>query len=298
MNPPFPPAAPWFDAALARPAESRYASVHGARLHYRCWSMERTELPVLMLLHGFRAHARWWDFIAPFFADQYRVIAPDFSGMGDSEARAVYDSATFAADITGLLDLLELNQVTAVGHSYGGSRLLRACADAPARFKHALLVDSYVLFEHEAAPSLPRRLLGGRSYPDFASAHARYRLMPDQDAVLPFLLDYIARHALRETAAGWRWKFDPAMASTGYREPDGAALLARIDIPVDFIHAEHSAVVTAERAARTVAALRHGRGPVTIPHGQHHLMLDQPLALVSTLRALLAAPATTNRTAI
>ncbi|MES3021793.1 MAG: alpha/beta hydrolase [Pseudomonadota bacterium] len=288
----------WFDAALAKPSQSRHASVHGARLHYRCWSMERAELPVLLLLHGFRAHARWWDFIAPFFADQYRVIAPDFSGMGDSEARPAYDSGTFAADITGLLEVLGLREVTAVGHSYGGSRLLRACAAAPELFKHAVLVDSYVLFDGEAGPSLPRKLLGSRSYPDFASAYARYRLMPDQSNALPFLVDYIARHAMREAADGWRWKFDPDMPATGYREPDGAALLGAIDIPVDFIHGQHSAVVSAERAARTVAGLRRGRGPVTIPYGQHHLMLDQPLALVGTLRALLAERTINHRTSI
>lgn len=257
--------------------------------------MERGDLPVLVLLHGFRAHARWWDFIAPFFADQYRVIAPDFSGMGDSEGRAAYDSGTFAADVTGLLDVLNLAQVTAVGHSYGGSRLLRACADAPHLFKHAVVVDSFVLFDGEAGPMRPRKLLGSPGYPDFASAYRRYRLMPDQDNALPFLVDYVARRSLRETAGGWCWKFDPDMVPTGYREPDGAALLASIATPVDFIHGQHSAVVTAERAARTVAGLRHARGPITIPYGQHHLMLDQPLALVSALRALLAEPSTNHR---
>jgi pimeloyl-ACP methyl ester carboxylesterase len=288
-----PPA--WFVGALERPALSRYATVDGARLHYRCWSMERTDLPVLVLLHGFRAHARWWDFIAPFFADQYRVLAPDFSGMGDSDSRSAYDPGTFAADVTGLLDVLGLGPVIAAGHSYGGSRLLRACADRPDLFAHAILIDSYVLFEGEAGPSLPRKLLGTRSYPDLATALARYRLMPEQSEALPFLVDYIAGHALRLAEDGWRWKFDPAMPSTGYREPDGDALLARITVPVDFVHGQHSAVVSAERALRTVAGLPRGRGPVTIPFGQHHLMLDQPLALVSTLRALLAKPHLSSR---
>ncbi|MES2898960.1 MAG: alpha/beta hydrolase [Pseudomonadota bacterium] len=285
----------WFDAALARPAESRRADVHGARLHYRCWSMERTDLPVLMFLHGYRAHARWWDFIAPFFMDQYRVIAPDFSGMGDSEWRKEYSATTFANDITGLADVLGLQNLTAVGHSYGGSRLLRACSMRPGLFRHAVVVDSYILFEGEEGPSLPRKLLGSRAYSDFDSAYSRYRLMPEQDIALPFLVDHLARHAMQRADDGWRWKFDPAMEATGYREKDGASLLASVTNPVDFIHAQDSRVVSAERAARTMTCLRHGRGPIVIPHGQHHLMLDQPVALVATLRALLAAP-TTSRT--
>ncbi|MES2258557.1 MAG: alpha/beta hydrolase [Pseudomonadota bacterium] len=285
--PALPEPAPWFTRALANPGESHHVMVHGARLHYRCWSMEHDERPVLMLLHGFRAHARWWDFIAPFFAASYRVIAPDFSGMGDSAWRASYGADTFAADITGLIDALNIGPVTAAGHSYGGSRLLRACAARPDLFNRALVIDSFILFENEPGPAL-RKLLGSRSYPDFASARTRYRLMPDQDNALPYLVDYIASHALREVEDGWRWKFDPGMPATGYREQDGAALLNSIAVPVDFIHAEHSTVVSAERAARTVTHLRDGRGPVTIPHGQHHLMLDQPLALVGAMRALLA----------
>ena len=41
-------------------------------------------------------------------------------------------------------------------------------------------------------------------------------------------------------------------------------------------------------AERIVACLRHGRGPIVIPQAHHYLMLDQPLALVAALRALLA----------
>jgi len=34
-------------------------------------------------------------------------------------------------------------------------------------------------------------------------------------------------------------------------------------------------------------ALFEGRGPVVIPEAGHHLMMDQPLALVASLRSLL-----------
>jgi pimeloyl-ACP methyl ester carboxylesterase len=37
-----------------------------------------------------------------------------------------------------------------------------------------------------------------------------------------------------------------------------------------------------------VAALPDASGPIVIPNGYHHLMFDQPIALISTLRALLA----------
>ncbi|WP_076590838.1 alpha/beta fold hydrolase [Herminiimonas arsenitoxidans] len=290
----------WYRTANRQPGISAKVEVDGIELHYLSWqsddteSKEDTAKPVLLFLHGFRAHAHWWDFIAPFFTDNYRVLAMDFSGMGDSGHRTQYDLDTFAADITGLIEALDIGPVIGVGHSYGGSRLLRACAERPDLFQHAVVIDSYILFSGDTPPSMPHKLLGTRTFSDFNEACARYHLMPEQPAALAFLVDHIARHALRKVDGGWRWKFDPDMPATGYREQDGEGMLSWIRTPVDYICGEYSTVVSAERAARTVKELRAApraatvRGPIAIPQGQHHLMLDQPLALISTLRALLA----------
>ena len=51
--------------------------------HYLEWG-DPSNARVMLLLHGFRGHAHWWDFVAPWFAAEYRVIAIDFGGMGDS----------------------------------------------------------------------------------------------------------------------------------------------------------------------------------------------------------------------
>ena len=63
-------------------------------------------------------------------------------------------------------------------------------------------------------------------------------------------------------------------------------------MPVDYVHAGASQVVNAERARRIVAALPHCRGLVTMPGAGHHMMLDQPLALIEVLHTLLAARGT------
>ena len=41
-------------------------------------------------------------------------------------------------------------------------------------------------------------------------------------------------------------------------------------------------------AERIVADLPDGRGPFAIPGAHHHMMIDQPLALIALLRGLLA----------
>jgi pimeloyl-ACP methyl ester carboxylesterase len=55
------------------------------------------------------------------------------------------------------------------------------------------------------------------------------------------------------------------------------------------IHGERSSVMTPESVAFTRALLPTGTACVEIAAAHHHLMLDQPLAFVAAVRALLTA---------
>lgn len=256
-----------------------------ARIHYRSWG--RRDRPVLLLLHGFRGHARWWDFIAPFFAADFRVLAADLSGMGDSGHRSSYSHDTFTEDIGIVLDHAGAQGASAVGHSFGGAQLLRACAKLPDRFERAVIVDSYLNLPGDsrfAAAMPPYRLT---TYPTQQAALARFRLLPEQPAPLAYATRHVAMHSMRETESGWRWKFDPSFTPEPFEE-DTEAMLRAIDIPVHFLLAEHSRVVARERAERITRCLQGGRPPIVLPDTHHHVMLDKPLMLVATLRALLS----------
>jgi soluble epoxide hydrolase/lipid-phosphate phosphatase len=75
--------------------------------------------PVL-LLHGFPELAySWRNQIGPVADAGFRVIAPDMRGFGNSDAPAdsqTYSVKNIVADITGLLDALELDQAVWIGH--------------------------------------------------------------------------------------------------------------------------------------------------------------------------------------
>jgi len=87
-----PPAPAWFERALAVRPETGFTTVKGARIHYLRWG-DRSK-PGLLLCHGNGAHAHWWDFIAPYFAEEWHVVAMTFSGMGESDWRERYDMDT------------------------------------------------------------------------------------------------------------------------------------------------------------------------------------------------------------
>ncbi|MES2320766.1 MAG: alpha/beta hydrolase [Pseudomonadota bacterium] len=278
----------WFAWAVAQKAQTGFVQANGVRLHYLEWNPGDTQKPVLLFVHGFRAHARWWDWIAPYFIETHRVIALDLSGMGESDRREAYSAPLLAADITAFIDARGLAGFTVVAHSYGGLTALRAASMRPELFGRVIVLDTFVIFAGAVIELDPPRLGGGPAYPNRAAARARYRLLPPQPDPLPVLIDHIAGHSMREDAEGVRWKFDSRLNGQDTHLYDGDDMLARITAPVDYVYGECSALVDAEHAQRIVAGLARARGPIVIPLGHHHLMLDQPLALVATLRALLA----------
>lgn len=249
---------------------------------------------MLLFVHGYRGHTHWWDWIAPAFTDRFRVAAVDLAGMGDSDARARYSADGFAGDVLGVLAGLAARDATIVGHSYGGTSVLCACAldsehtaESARRIRRALILDTYVRFpESDSTARQPSVVRSHRPYPSYEAARARYRLIPDQPVQNTDLLEHVARTSVRCTANGWRWRFDSQLPSAPTVE-DGPALLSRVQVPVDVIYGERSAVLDEPRAMATVAALPHGRGPFAIPEAHHHIMIDQPMPLIGLLSSLL-----------
>jgi pimeloyl-ACP methyl ester carboxylesterase len=281
------PQSTWLARALANPGVSHLADADGVPIHYLEWGSADGR-PSLLFISGYRAHVRWWDCIAPLFADRFHLVVMELSGMGDSGRRSLYTPDCFARDIVAVAKAAQLQQPIGIAHSYGGARLLRACSDLPQLCSRAIVVDSYVHFADEGpVPEYPR--IGSRRvYPTFAEARARFRLSPEQTFANTELADYVAAGSLRETEGGWTWKFDVDLPGGGPTELDGAALLSKVIIPVDYIYGEHSLVTNAARARRIVAALPQARQPIEIPDAHHHVMFDQPVATISVLQALLA----------
>jgi pimeloyl-ACP methyl ester carboxylesterase len=285
------PQSTWLRRAMANPGASRFADADGVPIHYLEWRDDETHAdtrPCLLFITGYRAHVRWWDCIAPLFADRFHVVVMELSGMGDSGRRPVYSAHNFVRDITAVVTAAKLHTPIGIGHSYGGACLLLACGEFPHLFSRAIVVDSYVHFADEGpVPQYPQSGRGS-VYPTFAAARARFRLLPEQPIANKELADYIAAGSLSETDAGWAWKFDRGLPGGGPTDLDGMAMLAQVVVPVDYVYGEHSLVANAARARRIVSGLRNARQPIEIPDAHHHIMLDQPIAMISVLQALLA----------
>jgi sigma-B regulation protein RsbQ len=76
----------------------------------------------IMFVHGFGCDQNMWRFVAPAFADRYRVVLFDLVGAGGSDPAAYdperYSSLSgYADDILQICDALHLDDVIFVGHS-------------------------------------------------------------------------------------------------------------------------------------------------------------------------------------
>jgi pimeloyl-ACP methyl ester carboxylesterase len=279
----------WLAWALERPGQSGHVPVDGRRLHYLSWGEPRPGHDTVLLIHGFRGHAHWWDAIAPYLAQDRHVVAMDLSGMGDSDPREDYPRHFASQDIIALIEGAGIGPVIGVGHSYGGSRMMRACADRPELFRRLVVCDSFVLLPDVHIPQDTSTLAPvKRHHADYLQARARYRLMPDQPTSIPEVLEHIAHHSLRHEPEGWCWKFDVRLPRGVAQEDDGRDLLPRVPCLVDIVYGEHSVVINREAAQRCVDLLPRGRGPLGMPGTYHHMMIDQPLAMIAMLRGLLA----------
>jgi pimeloyl-ACP methyl ester carboxylesterase len=284
------PAAPgWFDRTVASAPESAFVEATGARIHYLRWG-ERGRAG-LLLVHGNAAHAYWWSFIAPFLARDYNVAAMDLSGMGDSDWRQSYSMETFVTEQLAVCEHAGMfgagEPPIIVAHSFGGFVTMLAGALHGDRLGGTVIVDSPVNPPDRPGGPPKREIKPHKVYPTLAAALARFRLMPPQTCDNLYLVDWVGRRSLKPVEGGFTWKFDPAIWQR-FSIGDTAARLRATKCRIAIFRGENSILMPPEIGEYMFNLLGRAAPVVTIPEAQHHVMLDQPLALVAALRALLA----------
>jgi pimeloyl-ACP methyl ester carboxylesterase len=302
-----PPAPGWFKWAVAQEPERDFVESKGIRLEALSWG-ERGK-PGLLLVHGNSAHAEWWSPLAPYLAKEYRVTSMSLAGMGNSDWRETYSFQDFAADAeavsraTGLYD--GGRKPIYIGHSFGGGQVFYTAARYPEQMHAAILVDTGFggpppevleerkkraeLLANNPSPDRPTRV-----YPSLEKALERFRLMPPQPAENYYVLDFIARRSLKRAplpdgTQGWSWKFDPNMWEKLDRS-DGVmhgGAMPDLKVPMIHLYGDKSRIIDRRKAGEP-GFLDGKVREIEIPDSHHHVMIDQPLALVAALRTLLA----------
>jgi pimeloyl-ACP methyl ester carboxylesterase len=276
----------WFDRALEAQCDERTVEVEGCNVHYLRWG--KAGQPGLVLVHGGAANAYWWSHIAPLLGE-YCVVAVDLSGHGKSGRRDNYPRELWAREILAAADDAGIDGAPIViGHSMGGFVTIMAAAQYGDRIAGAVILDSPVRqpSKEERVGLATMTFANPKTYPDLESALARYRTVPDQPSSLPYVMDFVARNSLTEIDGGYTWSFDPVIFQKVTPRAT-ADELPRVKTRVALFRAEHG-LVTPDIGQHMYDLLGRVAPVIEIPEAHHHMMLDQPLLLVTGLRTLLA----------
>ena len=279
----------WFcDAVGSRPVESDI-DVLGASVRVRIWDRAAPgaeDAPGVVLVHGGAAHSGGWDHIAPFLARHYRVAALDLTGHGDSGRREEYGFEVWSAEVLATVEHANFARPPVlIGHSMGGWVAMASATDA-ARVAGVAAIDTPLRsLSPEQIAARDKRAFGPlKVYATQDEAVSHFRTVPDQSGSLPYVMDHVARGSLREVDGGWSWKFDPRIFGSARPTPD---LLRSVRCRAAVFRAERG-LVTTDVASDMYELFGRSAPVIELPLAGHHVMLDQPLPLVSGLLTLLA----------
>ena len=120
-------------------------SADGVRIRYEVRGKGE---PALIFVHGWCCDRSYWRRQLPYFAKKHRVVAIDLAGHGESGLnRKAWTIDGFADDVAAVAAKLGLKQVVLIGHSMGGSVIVKAAPKMPCRVLGLVAVDQFFNLE-------------------------------------------------------------------------------------------------------------------------------------------------------
>ena len=281
----------WFLDALAQKPDIKSVKIKGSKISYNCWGEKNK--PGLIFVHGGMAHADWWNFITPYFLKTHRVIAMNLGGMGDSEWRKEYSTETWGLEIEGVCKKEKLKKPIIIGHSLGGMCGVYAASIMKKNLYGLVIVDTAILPPSDKPPKFDFKIRANKIYKSLKEIKSRFRLVPGQIDALEYVMDYIAEKSIKKNKGGWTWKFDPnymkIFNSESFLERQAVYRnkLKGLKCRVAILRGEKS-VIFPGSSAKYMHELMDKKSPIiNVPEAHHHIMIDQPMALISALRSLI-----------
>jgi pimeloyl-ACP methyl ester carboxylesterase len=278
----YPPSEPWAPPQV-EPIHGTIRADDGADLHYLDWPAPEGA-PVLLMVHGRRAHAHWFDPTADHFRRYFRCICPDLRGHGDSGLNGPASIPRFAADLAMFVDHFSDRPLVLLAHSFAGRLAILARQLHGAEPSALILADAPIY--RRPGPQHFENLAKPRTYPTREEAVKRFRLMPPGHSAHPDLIRYIAERSVcekSEGAWGWRYNEDTTQLPFGIDFPDPEELdLEGFECPTLVVYGQHSILVSPDEAETVALRFRHPT-LCELQGGHHHLMLDRPSAFNEAL---------------
>lgn len=247
----------------------------GTTIYYKDWGKG----PVVTFSHGWPLCSDAWDGQMLFLSQNgFRVVAHDRRGHGrSSQASSGNDMNGYADDLAAVIETLDLNEVTLVGHSTGGGEVTRYIGrHGTKRVAAAVLIAAVppLLLKTAANPEgLPIEVFDGlrsslnkdrsQFYKDFAQMF--YGANRPGAKVSQGLLDQF-----------WLWSMQAGLKNSyesikAFSETDFKEDLKKFDVPTLVMHGEDDQIVPVKDSAKKSARLIKGAKEIYFPGRPHGL---------------------------
>jgi non-heme chloroperoxidase len=247
----------------------------GTTIYYKDWGNG----PVVVFSHGWPLSSDAWDSQMLFLAQNgFRAVAHDRRGHGrSSQASSGNDMNGYADDLAAVLESLDLNKVTLIGHSTGGGEVARYIGrHGTKRVAAAVLIAAVppIMVKSAANPEgLPMEVFDG-----LRSSLYKDRSQFYKDFALMF---YGANRPGAKVSQGildqfWLWSMQAGLKNAyecikAFSETDFTEDLKKFDVPTLVMHGEDDQIVPVKDSAKKSARLIKGAKEIYFPGRPHGL---------------------------
>jgi non-heme chloroperoxidase len=231
----------------------------------------------VVLIHGYPLSGRGWDKQVPaLLAAGYRVITYDRRGFGaSSQPAAGYDYDTFAADLSALLEHLDLREAILVGHSMGTGEVTRYLSSyGSARVAKGVLVapiPPFLLQAPDNPDGVPQSAFDGFVQAAAADAPAWMKGFLDNF----YNIDTLRGTLVSDQAYQASWNIAVAASATAAVAciptwtTDFRDDLPKIDVPMLVVQGDADQVLPIDKTGRRLPGLISDVRLVVIQGGPH-----------------------------
>lgn len=207
----------------------------------------RSAKPALVFLHYWGGSSKTWQWVISHLSDEYRIVALDFRGWGESSGPAsedAYSMSLLASDAEAVIKQLGLGDFALVGLSMGAKVAQVVAARGPAGLRSIVLLSPAPLSPCRLSPEMKaqqKTAYESVENANFVTSNVLTASCPPQDVV-----DVLVADQMR----GNKWA---RSAWPGYgMEEDFAGLANAIRVPALVLAAEKDVVEPPERVRKEV----------------------------------------------
>ena len=241
----------------------------------------------ILLVHGYPLNKSMWDSQVSILSADFRIIAPDLRGHGESEAPSgTYSMDLLADDLLGLLDHLNIDQVVLLGFSMAGYAVFAFYRKYANRVRALVLADTRPQpdgeeakqgRENTAQTALKEGVAG------LAQNTAPRMLAPSTAEQRPEVVERVQRIMASTSVNGYVGDLR-GMAE----RPDSTATLSQITCPTLVLVGDQDPITPPADAQLMANTIRNAQLE-TIPNAAHLTPIEQPEAFNRAVRTFVAA---------